>query len=85
MLKIRNLGWRGLGIGKRSNITSSNFGLEVKSFSTVFFFDCGFDFFVGRVGDLILVDLISLFIIIIILPIEKHMQSKIMVLYPPCY
>ena len=25
------------------------------------------------------------FIIIIILPIEKHMQSKTMVLYPPCY
>src|SRR6266498_4477414 len=24
-------------------------------------------------------------IIIIILPIEKHMQSKTMVLYPPCY
>ena len=28
---------------------------------------------------------IRLYVIIIILPIEKHMQSKTMVLYPPCY
>ncbi len=30
-------------------------------------------------------ELFAIIIIIIILPIEKHMQSKTMMLYPPCY